>query len=946
VEARELEGDVSVESLVCQMNEDDEPGSPLGSGKRIVKITGVAKTELEALEDFESGNTLMFTEDADLFDDALKIKAGKFKLEKNSNGNALGLMRGRRDLAVLGTKKTLVVRVTAADAATTASAPTLSDKVFGTGGDEVNLKTWFDKCSHGGVNFDPATSVDNPNIVNGVTEISITMNVIGKGDSEVREAVKSALDAQLQGDWRSKYDHTMLCLPPGTLGGWIGYAYIGHYLSVFNDQWCTYPSLQLHEIGHNLAMGHSGEGSRSSNQYDDMSGMMGYSYSQDSTKMCFNGAKMWFLGWFVEHAEEVDPIVTPQWSGNLVGVATFSEQLNENVVVKIETDPNGLQCRDCYDFYIAFNRATGFNSGTKEGHNQVLITEQGDGQSNAKSLLVAKLSEGMAYTIVDFGGVSGDSVTVTVNSIDLNAGLANISINNSNGSPAPTAPTPPTKSPTASPTVSPTVSPTGAPTIPSPPCMDMFGDVNGASPWVDADGLPYNCAWYSSGLDNCANYGSGYANCGTDGDGDGILDWTLSDGSCPTGNIVCCTCGGGVVPPVEGTGAPTLSPTTTSSTKPSASPSSSPVATPSNMPSAAPSASPTANPSSKPSVSPSGSPVDPATDAPTKAPVASPPTDDGCVDGTLSVTLDNYGSETNWKVIETATSTTMGQHAGSSGTMPLTCLKTDMYYHFAITDTWGDGMCCSYGEGSYDLQVNGLTVKAGGEFSSAEEVMFKPTPQDSDVELKFVYKMDSWPKETEWALESDMDGLMGSQAYNTYKRANKQVVIEAAVDPANCYTLRVGDGYGDGLVNGAYWQVYWNGDLMYDFGAGRPNGNFGNVVSVDIGNGCGDAPATASSTPSSNGKVPVSVTMDSPGNYGSLSHAKFKEAPGVQDDSEKGEGDVEEEDESESDSGDRDDNEEDEDVDNEKDDKEEEGGGGGRGWGVGGVRARGFQGGY
>jgi hypothetical protein len=187
VEILELEGDVSVESLVCQMNEDDEPGSPLGSGKRIVKITGVAKAELEALEDFESGHTLMFTEDADLFDDELTIKAGKFKLEKNSSGNVLGLMRGRRDLEVLGTKKTLVVRVTAADAATTASAPTLSDKVFGTGGDEVNLKTWYDKCSHGGVNFDPATSVDNPKIMNGVTEISITMNVIGKDDSEVRE---------------------------------------------------------------------------------------------------------------------------------------------------------------------------------------------------------------------------------------------------------------------------------------------------------------------------------------------------------------------------------------------------------------------------------------------------------------------------------------------------------------------------------------------------------------------------------------------------------------------------------------------------------------------------------------------------------------------------------------------------------------------------------------
>jgi hypothetical protein len=386
-----------------------------------------------------------------------------------------------------------------------------------------------------------------------------------------------------------------------------------------------------------------------------------------------------------------------------------------------------------------------------------------------------------------------------------------------------------TRSPTVSPAPSapPTPAPPTAPPTPSPLCMDMFGDVDGGSPWVDADGLPYNCAWYASGSSYCDSYGGSYANCGTDGDGDGTPDWTLSNGSCPTANTVCCTCGGGVVPPVDGTDAP--------------------VATPSASPSATPSTSPSATPSAKPSASPTLP----------------------CVEGTMSVTLDSYENETNWKVIETATDTTMGHHSGSSGTTPLTCLDMDMYYHFAITDTRGDGMCCYFGEGSYDLQVNGLTVKSGGEFSASEEVMFKPTPQDSDVELKFVYNMDAWPKETQWALTSSKDGIMGRQAYGTYV-IGKRAVIEAAVDPANCYTLSVGDSYGDGLVNGAYWQVYWDGALKYDFGAGRANGNFGNAVSVDIGNGCaGDILATDSSG------VKASVTMDSPSAY-TLSHANSK----------------------------------------------------------------------
>jgi hypothetical protein len=74
------------------------------------------------------------------------------------------------------------------------------------------------------------------------------------------------------------------------------------------------------------------------------------------------------------------------------------------------------------------------------------------------------------------------------------------------------------------------------------PCIDMFGDVNGGSPWFDSDG--YNCALYAN-YDACAVFGNNYANCGTDEDEDGTLDWTLGDGSCPTANTVCCACGGG-----------------------------------------------------------------------------------------------------------------------------------------------------------------------------------------------------------------------------------------------------------------------------------------------------------------------------------------------------------------------------------------------------------------
>lgn len=66
-----------------------------------------------------------------------------------------------------------------------------------------------------------------------------------------------------------------MCLPHGTLNGgspnWIGYAYINHYLQVMNNGACQAVSGLVHEFGHNLNLGHSGEGSL---QYGDTIGFV------------------------------------------------------------------------------------------------------------------------------------------------------------------------------------------------------------------------------------------------------------------------------------------------------------------------------------------------------------------------------------------------------------------------------------------------------------------------------------------------------------------------------------------------------------------------------------------------------------------------------------------------------------------------------------------------
>ena len=152
-----------------------------------------------------------------------------------------------RSLAVLGTKNMLAIRVVAADATTSSSSAQLSDSWFGTYGDPVNLKSQYTACSYGALTCNAAsmTTSTGVDITDGVYEVTISENVSGADNNVIRNAVVAAGNAAL-GNMEAQFDHVALCLPPGTNSGWIAYAYVNWYLSVYNDNWCTYVSGQMH----------------------------------------------------------------------------------------------------------------------------------------------------------------------------------------------------------------------------------------------------------------------------------------------------------------------------------------------------------------------------------------------------------------------------------------------------------------------------------------------------------------------------------------------------------------------------------------------------------------------------------------------------------------------------------------------------------------------------
>eukprot|EP00546_Thalassionema_frauenfeldii_P015177 CAMPEP_0178920280 /NCGR_PEP_ID=MMETSP0786-20121207/14918_1 /TAXON_ID=186022 /ORGANISM="Thalassionema frauenfeldii, Strain CCMP 1798" /LENGTH=434 /DNA_ID=CAMNT_0020594331 /DNA_START=252 /DNA_END=1552 /DNA_ORIENTATION=+ len=385
------------------------------------------------------------------------IPPGSTISKKNRGGGVES--NGRRRLATVGQKTVLVVRAEFFDASTGSTIATLGDEVFGTNGDVINLKSQYDACSYGQLTFSPvadgttfSNGVDSSaNSLNGVITVSNpSFNVIGQGDGVVREEMRRLVGGRKGNDINNQYH--MLCIPPGTTGGWIGYAYINYWLSVYNDNWCNYPSIQMHEIGHNIGLGHAGETAT----YDDQSGMMGYSYSSDEGPvMCFNAAKTFQLGWFnnnyvIQQSDsEAFNLEYP-----MIGFAQ-REVASAGDIMILRLMSTTLS----KDFYVHFNAQIGFNSGTREAGNQVMVAERPPGVGYAASTLRSKLSAGLSYTIVGFGA-QGDLI-ITVDSINTSSTPRVAFVRFEYGSPAP-----PTFQPTFAPTPLPTPTPTNPPTDP------------------------------------------------------------------------------------------------------------------------------------------------------------------------------------------------------------------------------------------------------------------------------------------------------------------------------------------------------------------------------------------------------------------------------------------------------------------------------------------------
>jgi len=316
----------------------------------------------------------------------------------------------------------LVLRGNGIDSRMTYAVEELSDSIFGTSGDPINLRSQYSACSYNQVIFKPTT---RDGTLNGVYDVTLKRSIIGSWDSDITNAMVNQAERNFGTKLTKFVNYVMICIPPGTRGNWIAYAIQGYWLSVYNDKWCTYPSSQMHELGHNMKLAHSGDGN---NPYGDQSGLMGYSYGTDNgPKMCFNGVKTYQLGWFKEyHQDFSSDSGFFIWEGNLMGFV-HRDQITkgEKMILRFIDNNSNLH------YFVHFNRADSFNTGTKEGRDLVLVASgyNRQGTRYLRSNLLAELSAGQQFMVPRFGGAL---LRIFVSSINLETNRARVNVNYQN----------------------------------------------------------------------------------------------------------------------------------------------------------------------------------------------------------------------------------------------------------------------------------------------------------------------------------------------------------------------------------------------------------------------------------------------------------------------------------------------------------------------------------
>jgi len=381
--------------------------------------------------------------------------------------------------------KTLVVRVSDSRGhSPTFSAAEISKHVFF---GDLTMASQFRACSNDQLNFTPA--LGGSDIVDGVVDVHVDIDLSTTYYSlACVNAADDALDSKY--DIGTTYTYVMyICPDVVDFGNAAGVGEINGKKSWYKDTFGSFPYIQMHEIGHNLAFFHSGDGI---GEYGDASCIMGGHYESDLEwgRMCFNAAKTWHTGWYSNQHVTVTP-TNDLYYGNLVDVNSIFlgyDRSENDVVVKVN-DENET------DLYFMLHRLEGITRDMKDKFretfaNRINIIRRRTGMPSS---LVGHLASGEEYVQVNWGD-TGQSLHIKVCSIadHYEDGGAKVLVFLDSMNP------PSCSDEVLAPTTTPSVSPTVTPSSGLGTCHDsnLKTKINGfkrSCTWVGANNTRHRC---------------------------------------------------------------------------------------------------------------------------------------------------------------------------------------------------------------------------------------------------------------------------------------------------------------------------------------------------------------------------------------------------------------------------------------------------------------------
>lgn len=167
---------------------------------------------------------------------------------------------------------------------------------------------------------------------------------------------------------------------------------------------------------------------------------------------------------------------------------------------------------------------------------------------------------------------------------------------------------------------------------------------------------------------------------------------------------------------------------------------------------------------------------------------------------TVEINTDEYGNETYWAVVDEngevigeggnagvgltnigvgagSPPSDPGEYAANSNYVVEVTVPAEGCYDFIITDFWGDGICCAYGNGNYKVtNAAGDILFEGGEFEASTTQQFARTFAVSNEDVVLENSLNVFPNPVSEQLNVAFDLAETTQLSITIHNALGQIV--------------------------------------------------------------------------------------------------------------------------------------------------------------------------